>query len=83
MARVEANPCHIPARSLRVTIVSPDTDVLHDLAWMLSAVGYSVVTSQDTDEGAAWRQFSETDIVIFDGRSICRSDAGDAGTQFG
>jgi GGDEF domain-containing protein len=61
----------IPARSLRVTIVSPDTDVLHDVAWMLTAVGYSVATSRDTDEGAAWRRFNETDMVIFDGRSVC------------
>ncbi len=41
-----------PARSLRVTIVSPDMAILHDVAWMLSAVGYSVATSRDTDDRA-------------------------------
>jgi GGDEF domain-containing protein len=58
------------APTLRITIVSPDTGLLHDLAWMLSAVGYEVVTSRDISESAAWRQFSETDFVVFDGRSI-------------
>jgi GGDEF domain-containing protein len=59
-----------PARPLKIAIVSPDTGVLHDLSWMLSAVGYEVVTSRDVGESAAWRQFSETDFVLFDGRSI-------------
>jgi GGDEF domain-containing protein len=59
-----------PARSLRILIVSPDTGVLHDVSWMLSAVGYTVFTSKDIGESAAWRQFSEADFVVFDGRSI-------------
>jgi GGDEF domain-containing protein len=59
-----------PARPLRIVIVSPETGVLHDLAWMLSAVGYKVVTSKDLSEHAAWRQFTDTDFLIFDGRSI-------------
>ena len=59
-----------PARPLKITIVSPDTGILHDLCWMLSAVGYEVVTSKDTSERAAWRQFSETDVLLFDGRLI-------------
>ncbi|HEV2969704.1 MAG TPA: diguanylate cyclase [Pirellulales bacterium] len=59
-----------PARPLRIVIVSPDTGVLHDLSWMLTAVGYTVVTSKDVGESAAWRQFGETDFVLFDGRSI-------------
>jgi GGDEF domain-containing protein len=58
------------ARPLRITIVSPDTGVLHDLCWMLTAVGYEVVTSKDTGERAAWRQFSETDFLLFDGRLV-------------
>src|SRR5262245_9797582 len=59
-----------PSRSLRIVIVSPDTGVLHDLSWMLSAVGYTVVTSKDVGEQAVWRQFSETDFIVLDGRSI-------------
>ena len=59
-----------PARPLRILIVSPETTVLHDLAWMLSAVGYKVVTSKDLGEHAAWRKFSDIDFLIFDGRTI-------------
>jgi GGDEF domain-containing protein len=59
-----------PARPLRITVISPDTGVLHDLSWMLTAVGYKVVTSKDLGERAAWRRFCETDFIIFDGRSI-------------
>ncbi len=59
-----------PARPLRILIVSPETSVLHDLAWMLSAVGYKVVTSNDLGEHAAWRKFSDIDFLIFDGRTI-------------
>ena len=57
-------------RSLRIVVVSPDPGVLHDLSWMLPAFGYTVVTSSDLSETAAWRQYSETDFVVFDGRSI-------------
>lgn len=62
----------LPARPLRTTVVSPDIEVLHDLCWMLSGVGYEVVTSQDTSDQAAWRQFSDTDFLFFDGRLIDR-----------
>ncbi len=58
------------ARPLRILVVSPETALLHDLSWMLSAVGYTVETSKDAGETAAWRQFSEADFVLFDGRSI-------------
>src|SRR6266700_4678512 len=58
------------ARPLRIAIVSPDSGVLHELSWLLSAVGYTVVTSKVIDESAAWRQFSDSDFVLFDGRSI-------------
>jgi GGDEF domain-containing protein len=58
------------ARPLRITVVSPEIAVLHELAWMLTAVGYSVTTSKDVSENAPWRQFSDADMLIFDGRSI-------------
>ena len=57
-------------RPLRIVVVSPDTSVLHALSWMLTAVGYTVVTSNDVGKSAAWRQFCDTDFVVFDGRSI-------------
>ncbi|HKD37724.1 MAG TPA: diguanylate cyclase, partial [Pirellulales bacterium] len=59
-----------PARPLKIAVISPDTHLLHDVAWMLSAVGYAVETSRDVGETAAWRQFSDADILLFDGRSI-------------
>src|SRR5262245_49242610 len=59
-----------PARPLRFVIVSPDPSILHELSWVLSAVGYTVATSKDLAESAAWRQFGDTDFVLFDGRSI-------------
>jgi GGDEF domain-containing protein len=58
------------ARPLRITVVSPEIAVLHELAWMLTAVGYSVTTSKDLSENASWRQFSDADMLIFDGRGI-------------
>jgi two-component system, cell cycle response regulator len=60
----------LSARPLRITVVSPEMAVLHELSWVLTAVGYSVVTSKDISEKAAWRQFSDTDVLIFDGLSI-------------
>ena len=59
-----------PAHPLRITVVSPDTGILHDLSWMLAAVGYQVATSKDLVDRAAWRRFSDSDFIIFDGRSI-------------
>jgi len=58
------------ARQLRIVVVSPDTGVLHDLSWMLSAVGYDVLASKDVGQQAIWRQFCEVDVIVLDGRSI-------------
>lgn len=57
-------------RPLRIVIASPDRRVLHELAWTLTAFGYTVATSNDVGERAAWRQFSDADFIVFDGRSI-------------
>jgi diguanylate cyclase (GGDEF)-like protein len=57
------------ARPLRILIASPDTAVVRDLAWMLSAVGYEVETSKNTGDNAAWRDYCQTDYLIFDGRA--------------
>jgi len=59
-----------PARPLKILVVSPEISVLHDVSWMLTAVGYQVFTSKDSGENAAWRQFGETDFIVYDGRSI-------------
>jgi GGDEF domain-containing protein len=58
------------ARPLRIVVISPDTGVLHDLSWMLSAVGYEVAASKDTGPQAIWRQMCDFDFMILDGRSI-------------
>ena len=59
-------------RPLRIVIVSPDVGVLHDLSWLLSAVGYAVVTSKDAGPQAVWRKFSDADFLILDGRAISK-----------
>jgi GGDEF domain-containing protein len=58
------------ARPFSITIISPDTALLQELAWLLSTVGYAVATSKDLDENAPWRHFGQTDFILFDGRSI-------------
>ena len=58
------------ARPLRIVVVSPDAGVLHDLSWMLSAVGYVVMASKDAGHQAIWRQLRDVDFVVLDGRSI-------------
>ncbi len=63
---------HILSRPLKITVVSPDTGVLRELCWLLTAIGYEVVTSKDTSEHAAWRQLNKTDVLFFDGRGISR-----------
>src|SRR5262245_332716 len=63
------------ARPFRCMVVSPDVGVLHDISWMLTAVGYIVATSKELQEEAAWRRFEETDFLIFDGRSIAEPTA--------
>lgn len=58
------------ARPLRILVVSPETAVVRDLAWMLTAVGYEVETSRNVAPNAAWRQYSSADFLIFDGRNL-------------
>ena len=62
-------------RPLKILIVSPDTGVLHDLSWMLTAVGYKVVTSRNVTENAAWRRCDDSDFLLFDGRSVAAPTA--------
>ena len=46
-------------------VVAPDVSVLHEIAWMLDAVGYDVHTSTDLDQAALWRRYSLADVVTF------------------
>ena len=55
-------------RPLHVVVVSPDTTLLHEVSWILEAVGYKVQTTKDFDPDGLWRRYSVTDIVIVDGR---------------
>src|SRR5215475_4784088 len=62
-------------RSLRVVVVSHDEALLHEISWVLEAVGYDVQTSRDFDQNALWRRYSTPDFVILDGREIAEPTA--------
>src|SRR4029079_11465135 len=51
-------------------LISQDFTLLHEVSWLLEAVGYEVQTSTDFDPDALWRRYSVTDFVIVDGRNI-------------
>src|SRR6478609_9612090 len=57
-------------RQLHVVVVSQDVTLLHDVSWILEAVGYKVQTSMDFDQDALWRRYSTPDFAIIDGRGV-------------
>src|SRR6188472_2893906 len=57
-------------RPLSVVVVSADVPLLHEISWILEAVGYSVQTATDADPDALWRRYSLSDFMIVDGRRI-------------
>lgn len=57
-------------RPLQVVVVSTDVPLLHEISWVLEAVGYEVQASRDFNQNALWRRYSLTDFVIIDGRTI-------------
>lgn len=57
-------------RPLHALVVSQDEPLLHEIAWMLGAVGYHVQTAGDLSETAFWRRYASADILILDGRNI-------------
>ncbi len=57
-------------RPVSVVVVSPDVSVLHEISWILDAVGYQVETSTDLDQDALWRRYSLPDVLIIDGRGV-------------
>jgi GGDEF domain-containing protein len=57
-------------RSLTVVVVSTDVSLLHEVSWVLDAVGYVVQTTNDISQDALWRRFSLPDFLIVDGRNI-------------
>lgn len=58
------------SRPLHVVVVSQDVVLLHEVSWVLEAVGYKVQTSNDFDQDAHWRRYSLIDFLIIDGRNI-------------
>jgi GGDEF domain-containing protein len=62
-------------RSLQVVVISQQVSLLHDVSWILEAVGYEVQTSNDFDQDALWRRYSIADFVIVDGRTIAEPSA--------
>jgi GGDEF domain-containing protein len=57
-------------RPLQVVVISQQVSLLHDVSWILDAVGYKVETSNDLGPDALWRRYSVADLVIVDGRSM-------------
>jgi GGDEF domain-containing protein len=62
-------------RPLHVVIVSQDVSLLHEVSWVLEAVGYKVQTTNDFDQDAHWRRYSLTDFMIVDGRNVTEPTA--------
>lgn len=62
-------------RPLHVVVASQDVALLHEVSWVLEAVGYKVQTTNDFDQDAHWRRYSVTDFVIVDGRNIAEPTA--------
>ncbi len=62
-------------RPLHVVVVSQDVSLLHEVSWVLEAVGYKVQTTNDFDQDAHWRRYSLTDFVIVDGRNVAEPTA--------
>ncbi|MCA9236039.1 MAG: hypothetical protein KDA44_11240 [Planctomycetales bacterium] len=52
--------------AIPVTIISSDSDLLIELAWTLSALGYQVETSSDWSEEAPWRWADRPGILLLD-----------------
>jgi GGDEF domain-containing protein len=63
-------------RPLHVVIVSEDISLLHELSWVLDAVGYVVHTCNDFNDDALWRRYPVADVLIVDGRQVAEPKAG-------
>ena len=62
-------------RPLHVLVVSVDISLLHEVAWMLEAVGYHVQTTNDFAPDALWRRCASPDVLIVDGRDLAEPSA--------
>jgi GGDEF domain-containing protein len=62
-------------RPLQVVVISQQVSLLHDVSWILDAVGYKVETSSDLGPDALWRRYSVADLVIVDGRGAAEPAA--------
>src|SRR6478672_861573 len=62
-------------RPLSVVVVSPDVSLLHEISWILEAVGYQVQTTSDLDQDALWRRYSLADYLFVDGRNVAEPAA--------
>jgi GGDEF domain-containing protein len=60
---------------LHVVVISQQVSLLHDISWILEAVGYKVQTTNDFGQDALWRRYSTADFVIVDGRGIAEPTA--------
>lgn len=62
-------------RPLQVVVISQHVSLLHDVSWILEAVGYKVHTANNFAQDALWRRYSIADFVIVDGRTIAEPTA--------
>ncbi len=62
-------------RPLQVVVISQQVSLLHDVSWILEAVGYKVQTTNDFGQDAPWRRYSTADFIIVDGRGIAEPTA--------
>ena len=50
-------------RPLQVVVISQQVSLLHDVSWILDAVGYKVETSNDLGPDALWTSFPVSSFV--------------------
>jgi GGDEF domain-containing protein len=55
---------------LEVVVVSHDVALLHEISWVLEAVGYDVQTASDCAPDALWRRYALPDFLVVDGRNL-------------
>ncbi len=63
------------SRPFHVVVVSHQASLLHEVAWLLEAVGMRVQTSQDFEHDALWRRYSSSDFLLIDSDGVTEPTA--------
>lgn len=56
------------SNAIPISIISTDTALLRDCAWILESLGYDALVSTDWGEGAPWRQSTHPRLLLLDSR---------------